>query len=234
MEGRLNIQFQPDDTACGPTCLHAVYSYWGDMVTLPRLVREIPRVRGGGTLAVMLACHALERGYRATLYTYNLHLFDPTWFAPPVPDLPRRLREQALIKDKGRIRVATQAYLRFLELGGELRFKDLTKQLLRGFIQRGLPVLAGLSSTYLYHAVREREEDGDDDDLGGKPTGHFVVLCGHEHGGLVRVADPYPQHPLADSPYYTVSMDRVLGAILLGVLTHDANFLIIRPRTKRE
>jgi len=232
MERQFSIHFQTDDTACGPTCLQAVYAWWGDELGLPRLNREIARVRGGGTLAAFLACHALERGYRATLYTYNLHLFDPTWFAPPVPDLPRRLRAQAEIKDKSRIRVATQAYLRFLELGGELRFEDLSKTLLRSFLQRGQPVLTGLSSTYLYHAVREREDDGEEDDLGGKPTGHFVVLCGLEPGGLVRVADPYPHHPLSARPYYSVSLDRVLGAILLGVLTHDANFLIIRPRTR--
>jgi hypothetical protein len=234
MHRHFTIQFQPDDTACGPTCLQAVYSYWGDELTLPRLSKEIARVRGGGTLAVILACHALERGYESTLYTYNLHLFDPSWFNPPVPDLPRRLREQAAFKNKSRLSVATAAYLRFLELGGELRFEDLSKSLLRGFIQRGQPILTGLSSTYLYHAIREREDDSEDDDLRGKPTGHFVVLCGSEPGGLVRVADPYRHNPLADSPYYSVSLDRVLGAILLGVLTHDANFLIIRPRTKRE
>ena len=105
---------------------------------------------------------------------------------------------------------------------------------MRRYIQRGLPILTGLSSTYLYHMMREREDDGEDDDLRGKPTGHFVVLCGSDPGGLVRVADPYLQHPLSDSPYYSVTMDRVLGAILLGVLTHDANFLIIRPRAKHE
>jgi hypothetical protein len=224
------IQFQPDDTACGPTCLQAVYSWFGDELTLPRLTREITRVRGGGTLAVFLAIHALERGYSATLYTYNLHLFDPSWFDPPAPDLARRLRGQAEFKNKARLSVATEAYLRFLELGGRLRFEDLGRQLLRGFLKRGQPVLTGLSSTYLYHAAREREEDGEADDLRGKPTGHFVVLCGSQPGGLVRVADPYRHDPRADSPYYSAPMDRVLGAILLGVLTHDANFLIIRPR----
>lgn len=234
MERRLEIQLQPDDTACGPTCLQAIYHYFGDEIPLPRLAKEITRVRGGGTLAVFLANHALERGYKATLYTYNLHLFDPTWFHPPVPDLPRRLREQALFKNKSRLSVATEAYLRFLQLGGELRFEDLTKHLLRSFLHRNQPILTGLSSTYLYHSMREREEDEEEDDLCGTPTGHFVLLSGTKPGGLVQVADPYQHHPLADNPYYHVPMDRVQGAILLGVLTHDANFLIIRPRHRNE
>ena len=30
--------------------------------------------------AVFLACDALRKGYSATIYTYNLMVFDPTWF----------------------------------------------------------------------------------------------------------------------------------------------------------
>ena len=32
------IQRQPDDVSCGPTCLHAVYRYFGD--ELPPDIRE--------------------------------------------------------------------------------------------------------------------------------------------------------------------------------------------------
>ena len=70
---------QPDDTTCGPTCLHAVYRYYDDPVPLPQLIDEVEPLSTGGTLAVSLACHALRRRYRATIYTYNLTLFDPTW-----------------------------------------------------------------------------------------------------------------------------------------------------------
>ena len=35
------------------------------------------------TLAVLLGCHALRRGYEATIYTFNLQVFDPTWFEEP-------------------------------------------------------------------------------------------------------------------------------------------------------
>ena len=46
----------------------------------------------------------------------------------------------------------------------------------------------------------------------------------------VRVADPYERNPLAPGREYQVPMDRLLNAILLGVLTYDGNLLIIRPR----
>ena len=89
------IRRQPDDETCGPTCLHAVYQYFGDELPLDDVTAEVPRLVRGGTLAVSLANHALRRGYRALIYTYNLSVFDPTWFGRRTPDLIERLRAQA-------------------------------------------------------------------------------------------------------------------------------------------
>lgn len=76
----LEIQSQPSDTACGPTCLAAVYDYWNQPVDLDRLIGKISELDSGGTLAVDLACDALRRGFAAEIVTYNPQLFDPTWF----------------------------------------------------------------------------------------------------------------------------------------------------------
>ncbi len=71
MEARLQFDIlpQPDDTTCGPTCLHAIYRYFGDEIPLSQVIREVPSLCGGGTLGVMLGSHALARGYKASLYT---------------------------------------------------------------------------------------------------------------------------------------------------------------------
>src|SRR5690606_2892332 len=79
---KLDMLAQPDDATCGPTCLHALYRYHGLELPLETLIRDVPKLENGGTLGVHLANDALRRGYRATLYTYNLQVFDPTWFAP--------------------------------------------------------------------------------------------------------------------------------------------------------
>src|SRR5690606_27929210 len=78
----VNIHPQPCDTTCGPTCLHAIYRYLGDAISLAQVVAECPRLEEGGTLAALLGTHAVRRGYQATIYSYNLRVFDPTWFAP--------------------------------------------------------------------------------------------------------------------------------------------------------
>ncbi len=239
MEGRiaLDILSQPDDTTCGPTCLHAVYRYYGDDIPLQQVIAEAHILEGGGTLEVLLACHALRRGYKATIYTYNLQVFDPTWFETPDIDLSAKLRQQVKVKASKRLKVATKAYLEFLALGGILRFHDLTTALLRKYLKQDKPILCGLSSTYLYHCAREFGPTLDSDDIRGVATGHFVVLCGYDlHSRHVLVADPLKQNPSGKGQVYEVDIDRLVGSILLGILTYDANLLIIEPpsRTGKE
>ncbi len=237
METRLKLDIlkQPDGTACGPTCLHAVYRYYGDDIALEKVVKESARLRWGGTLAVMLACHALRRGYRAAIHTYNLEVFDPTWFAePPVGgkpvDLTKKLKARLRAKEGKRLKAEIKAYLEFLELGGHVHFEDLTPSLINGFLRQGRPVLTGLSSTYLYRTPREYGPRFDDDDVRGDPSGHFVVLFGHNaDANTVCVADPLEPNPPFDSHIYEVGMDRLICSILLGILTYDANLLVIEP-----
>ena len=225
------IQAQPTDTTCGPACLHAVYNYFGDDITLETVMSEVVTLAKGGTLAVFLACHALRRGYSATIYTYNLSVFDPTWFAGSSEEISRKLQEQMKAKDIPRLHEATGGYLEFLSLGGELRFEDLTSSLIRKYLKRSVPILTGLSSTYLYRSRREYGYNCDWDDVRGEPAGHFVVLSGYnKEERTVTVADPFLPNPYSKTHHYMVSIDRVLCSILLGVLTYDANFLVIRPR----
>ena len=78
----LEINLQPTDETCGPTCLHALYQYYGDNISIQTLIDEVERVDNGGTLAPLLGAHALKRGYRSEIYVYNLRVFDPSWFYP--------------------------------------------------------------------------------------------------------------------------------------------------------
>jgi len=224
---------QPDLTTCGPTCLHAVYQYYGDDIPLTQVIDEVKSLETGGTLDVFLACHALRRGYKARIYTYNLQVFDPTWFAHGPDYIEERLLAQMEAKDDEKLHLATRGYLNFLNLGGELRFADLTPSLLRKYLKRSIPVLTGLSSTYLYRSMREYGDLCEDDDVRGHASGHFVLLCGYNRPDrLVAIADPHMDNPMADGQKYEVSIDRVICAILLGIVTYDANLLIIEPGRK--
>lgn len=222
---------QPDETTCGPTCLHAVYRYWGDNEPLDDVIARAGRLEHGGTFAVFLACDALRKGYQATIYTYNLNVFDPVWFTTPGVDIADRLQRQRDIKLDYRLQHATTGYLKFLKLGGRLRLLDLSRYLIRGILRRKMPIITGLSSTYLYRVPREYGPDDVPDDVRGLPSGHFVIITGYDRARRkVLVADPYQQNPYDSAHAYWLSVDRVVNAVLLGIVTHDANLLIIHPR----
>jgi len=146
---------QPDEVTCGPTCLHAVYRYWGEHdEPLEGVITRMHRMQHGGTFAVFLACDALRKGYCATIYTYNLMVFDPTWFERGRVDIVERLRAQAAIKMDYRLQEVTPGYIEFLRLGGRLRFVDLSPKLLHRILRRRFPIITGLSATYLSVARR--------------------------------------------------------------------------------
>lgn len=237
----LEIQPQPTVTACGPTCLAAVYDYWQKPVDLTELVDRVVELDGGGTLAVDLACDALRRGFAAEIVTYNLQLFDPTWFSDDgemksVDRLTGKLKKQLDAKrhrsdfDVPRLTSATHAYIEFLSLGGRVRMQPLDELLLVSMMARETPILCGLSATYLYQECREKP-DGAEDDTGGDPTGHFVVLHGFDPvQRTVLIADPLHPTPMAPTNKYVAPLSRVTSAILLGIVTFDANLLTIFPR----
>ncbi|MFC3908650.1 C39 family peptidase [Legionella dresdenensis] len=232
----LEINTQPDDESCGPTSLHAIYRYYGHDIPLEHLIRNVERSLSGGTLASMLGKHALQQGFRTTLYVNNLSIFDPSWFDKGIgcPEtIMRKLRAQMKYKRTKSMLQASKAYYNYVEAGGEICFRTLSVKLLKEYFSQNIPILTGLSATYLYRSPREvftPEGVAMYDDIRGTPCGHFVVLCGYdEQNRLIVVADPHRENPLSHNNRYTVSSARLINAIMLGVLTYDANLLIIQP-----
>jgi hypothetical protein len=227
-----DIQAQPDDVTCGPTCLHALYQFYNDPIPLKNVIREVAQLRNGGTMAVVLANHALKRGYRAHIHTYNLNVFDPTWFKHPSKKIVQFLKEQMEFKSKRRkLTFVSQAYIKFLEAGGKLHYSELDENLIKGYLKRSIPILTGLSATYLYGTAREIPQYDIYDSIKGEPAGHFVVITGYdEEKNCVYLADPVEPNPLGKGQVYTVGFGRLINSIMLGILTYDANLLIIEPK----
>lgn len=226
-----NILAQPSDVSCGPTCLHAVYDYFEDSLLLDNVIKEVKQVKGGGTLAVMLGNHALKRGYTATIYTYNLQVFDPTWFQEST-DLVAKLKEQLTYKHTKKLKQATKAYTQFLTAGGKILFEELRPALIKRILHKHIPILTGLSATYLYQSAREIAQTNEYHDTKGEPVGHFVVISEYDEvERKVLIADPLNPNPIKDKiQYYSVDVQRVVNAILLGIVTYDANLLVIHPK----
>lgn len=236
----LTIQNQPDDETCGPTSLHAIYKYYGLNIPLEQIIHSVERSLSGGTLTPMLGTHALQQGFQTTIYIYNLTIFDPTWFHHDGEIdnqfLIEKLEAQMNYKNDPYITKETLAYFDYLKLDGKIRQHSLNVGLLKKYFNRGIPILTGLSATYLYRSSREYftpEGKSVYDDIRGTPCGHFVVLCGYDQKKrLIVIADPHATNPLFNNNYYKVSVNRLINSIMLGVLTYDANLLIIEPKER--
>ena len=231
----IKINTQPDDETCGPTCLHAIYKHYGYDISLKEVVKTVKRSASGGTLAPYLGLHALERGFTASVLINNMDIFDPSWFehSEASVNLSVKLAEQLKYKDDEGIKQSSLAYQDFLAAGGIIKFKFLSVELLKEYFSYNLPLITGLSATYLYNSPREIYEDGiaKFDDIRGTPCGHFVIIAGFDetHNQIV-VVDPHRENPLSRNNYYNVSSHRLINAILMGMITYDANLLIIQPK----
>lgn len=224
------IKRQPNETTCGATCLHSVYEFYNDPIGLNSVISQVYHLEEGGTLGALLAVHALKRGYKATIYSYNLQVFDPTWFGKSSEFLINKLQQQMAFKKDRKLQTAANAYLEFLRLGGMIKFEDLRSSVIKKYLKKEQPIIVGLSATYLYKSAREFGPNLDYDDLRGEPTGHFVVLHGYDSKTPeVFIADPIIKNPLEEGHLYKMNIDRVMNAILLGIVTYDANLIIITP-----
>lgn len=226
-----DIKAQPDEVTCGPTCLHALYRYYDDAIELKQVIQEVKQLKNGGTLAVMLGNHALQRGYDAHIFTYNLTVFDPSWFNQSRNKMVENLRKQMSYKVKRRkLQVASRAYIKFLEAGGRILNSELDSNLIKSYLKKQIPILTGLSATNLYGTPREIPSTNKYNSIKGEPVGHFVIVNGYEEDkNCVYLADPMNPNPLK-SQYYSVTFDRLINSIMLGIVTYDANLLIIQPK----
>ena len=225
---------QPDDVSCGPTCLLQVYRYWGDPVPFDEIRAATRRNPDGGTLAVYLGLSALARGYRARIYPFDPDVFDPTWAALGARGLRKKLLLAAQAAEGAKSRTQILAYEEFLAAGGEVVLTELTRRLLVAILERGRPILTGLSATWLYRQAREDPDTNEVDDVRGRPAGHFVVVCGYGGGGTSFVLrDPQSHVPMRRTGRYTVPASRLTNSILLGASTYDSDLLEIWPAGRR-
>jgi hypothetical protein len=227
----VRIERQPDYTTCGPTALHAIYRYYNDPIDLATVIKETPKLPGGGTLGVHLSVHALLRGYEVDTWVCSVRHMDPTWFQKPTDVLAKlkaRMAAKGLAND-ARYGPAIQAVEQYVELGGKLVWGDLTPELIGKRLGLGTPLLTGTNGTYLYQCSRETEAGPDD--VRGDAFGHFVVLSGYRSADQsVAIADPLLDNPAHGTKYYRANVYRLLGAIFLGVGSDDGNLLLIRPK----
>ncbi len=234
MQLNVTVSKQPDDESCGITCLQAIYRYYGNEIPLETLKSEVEHWQTGGTVSVNLGRHALNSGFNAEIYPYNIKLFDPTWKKLNSKELQNKLNLSRKRTRSKKQKKVIGFYLDFLRKGGILKFDDLDEDLFDKLFSKKKPIIVGLSATYLYQSMRETPDNEENDIIGG-PVGHFAVVSAWDRAKrLVAIHDPMRKNPFSETGTYMLPFTKFTNAVMLGVLTYDENLLVISPETNHK
>ncbi len=227
MKIQVHVPLQPDDESCGITCLHSIYQYYGNQTTIDELRKAVVHWSTGGTVGVNLGRNALNHGFTAEIFTYNIKVFDPTWHQLPQKELITKLKLRQQKVRSNRQKKIISFYLDFIRLGGKVRFDDLNEKLIQDQFAKQRPIICGLSATYLYQEIRELP-NGQENDIMGHPVGHFVIVSDYDPSKHeVQIHDPLRRNPISKTGVYTLPFQKFSNAVMLGILTYDANLLVI-------
>src|SRR5258708_39824875 len=101
--------------------------------------------------------------------------------------------------------------MKVLEVGGKIFLTEMNESLFKKYLKQSVPVLTGLSATYLYETQREIPANNKFDGVSGEPVGHFVIVNGFdETTNTVYLADPMNPNPLKGR-YYSVTFDSLIN-----------------------
>ena len=237
----LNIPiFKQPRQECGTTCLQMVLSYWGKHPPIEELKKECsigsPKWRDW---EYRLGLAALKRAFKPTVITMQTFTFDPTWFNLSKTDLIKKLKLELEISKKMTRETNTEnryffwhdpkleipeieSAIRYLEAGGEILFKPLSKDLIKNFLSKGAPIIAPHNPSII-HKIPRQDQTGSDwksDDIGGSHWGHIVVVAGYDSDRFF-ISDPSDW--FVKSQKYWVEQDLFIEA----VSQNDHQLLII-------
>ncbi len=154
------VEPQPDDVTCGPACLHGVYRHYGDPISLESVMSDLKMLEEGGTLDVFLANHALAAAtrprYTPTTCSCSIRPGSTCRATSCVLGSKRRRPSRRNVLDCKPPLAATTSSC---GSAASSSLRDLEPALLRNLLNRGTPVITGLSATFLYRSVRDVPDD---------------------------------------------------------------------------
>jgi hypothetical protein len=210
-----------------PDLLAQVYRFLGYERAVDEVISDTRRNADGGTLGVYLGISALRNGFRPTIYTYNLRIFDPTWRRLSPPEISGKLRERRRFVRSRRLKRAIAAYVEYLGMGCRVPVFRARCGFLVGLLQTGHPILTGFERNVPLW-VRSRTQRGVRRRFAASPRGISSSCAGYyPRSDRFVVRDPSSNIPFSRNGKYTVEARRLIAAILLGDVTYDANLLVL-------
>jgi len=181
---------------CGPAALKMVMEYLtGKHYNLNQIIKETKSEEKYVDWDFKLGIAAIRRGFRVTIFTMSTDFFDPSWYKLSKSALIRKLKKRLkfiLHYNKRNIRdgyiwwwyeSSHKAIISFLEHGGKIVFKPISKELIISYLSKRIPVICSVNGSIFYS--KRRVYRGKYDDIRGEYFGHIVVVTGYKNGKFI-------------------------------------------------
>lgn len=146
------------------------------------MLKEIAKYKYG-TFMPYLGLYAMNAGFKSTITTHNINVFDPTWFKLSTKEINSKLERRSKEKDvPHEYQKESVAYSKYLAAGGGLKFDYIRPELLIKNLDQKKPIILDVCSTMLHIKHRKNRVADEYSDVSGMPMYHAIVVSGFVKG----------------------------------------------------
>ncbi|MBD3362355.1 hypothetical protein GF362_01395 [Candidatus Dojkabacteria bacterium] len=212
-----NIKQKADSSACGPSCLQAIYKYYGKDLKLKMILEDLHIDKDTSTYVSQLARHLNTNHLSTTLISSNPFVVSPDWKAKPKKVVIKELKEWILHHfNKGKVEniwIKEALYLLFyLQEGGNLKISNITTDLIDKYLEDQNLILCCLAENWIW-GKRKISKVVEYDNIKGHVNGHFVIVYDKNKGDY-QISDPYPTSIENKEGLYAINKEELLTATL--------------------
>lgn len=201
---QITPHLQPTNNRCGYAALATLLSHYDKSFSVEELISKVPQPKDNlgktyGSLTAQLADWCQTEGLQVTMFASDMYVLDLSWKSYDSNKLLQRLikvhdKRTSPLLDKYWMGMYEQAYIDFLEHGGELQVKQfISSDLLLKLLQKG-PIFVNVCSAVSSgngRTVSPKLRSSIPDDIHGTIVTHSVVAYGINKAGNFLIADPW-------------------------------------------
>ncbi len=238
VEHKITHHFQPTNHTCSQASMAMLLSFFGRQETPETIASIVPTAKNTegeeiGTLSQQLATWAISEGYEVAIYSADYQVLDLSWADLNDAKKIERMQAAKQTRNVGNIgkefsELYLQAYIDFLQAGGDLQIVPYISSDLLNKLLVDSPVFVSVNFNVLYNQGRSQDgglRQAQPDDLEGGLANHSIVLYGKSDEGNYLIADPWQRGQRLE-----IESERLLIAIASAQLECDNFIFQIREK----
>jgi hypothetical protein len=221
---------------CMQTSATQLLSFFDPTVKVEDVIKEVPvyveNSEKIGTSPGHLGAYFVQKGYKTTVYIFDVELFDLSWESSSGIEIIKLLkRRQEYIPANSWLakyhHILVDGWELFVKAGGSFAQPPLSKQLIIDLLTKS-PILVMVNSTYLNHQSKQQynknEDKFEDDAIKGRSLTHGVTCAGYKDDKFL-IVDPDP--PAGIEQHRWIESDHLIASIMAAQTESDNLLMVI-------